>query len=247
MISTRNLSKNFAAFSAVRKVNLEVPQGAVYGFLGANGAGKTTTLKMLMGLLVPSVGEALIGNLDCHKDRLALKRVVGYLPDVPQFPSFLQGREILQMAAELHGQNTRDAKRRAAELLAWIGLDMMAGEFADNYSIGLKKRLGLACAIVHDPAVLLLDEPSNGLDPYATRLIRNWIGEMAQKGKTIVLSTHRLDFAEHVCSHLGILHRGELVVQGELQAIRQQRATGAHLEDIFFALTGAEDAHAIDS
>src|SRR6478735_5486043 len=175
MISTSQLNKVFGSFTAVRDVNLSVEKGSVYGFLGANGAGKTTTIKMLMGLLVPSSGQATIGGLDCQKDRIEVKRLIGYLPDTPLFPEFLKGREVVQMAGELQGLSRSAARQRAVELIVQMGLEDASEEYSTNYSTGMKKRLGLAAAMVHDPEVLLLDEPTNGLDPYASKLMREWI------------------------------------------------------------------------
>lgn len=243
MITTRHLTKEYSAegqrTAAVQNLNLDVQAGAIYGFLGTNGAGKTTTIKILMGLLVPTSGSATIAGLDTRKDRLALKSRIGYLPDTPLFPSFLKGREILEMAAELHGLSRAEARRRAAELLEWLGLSDVAEEYSEPYSIGMKKRLGLGCAAVHDPDVFLLDEPTNGLDPYATRLVSEWIQKQSQSGKTILLSTHRLDMAERVCTHLGIIHRGRLITQGEWETIRG-RMHAEDLEEIFFAVTQGE-------
>lgn len=236
MIATHHLTKHFSELAAVRDLNLTVAEGSIYGFLGTNGAGKTTTMRLLMGLLVPSSGSATIAGLDTQKDRLAVKRVVGYLPDTPLFPSFLKGREVLQMAAELHGLTRAQAKKRTGELMDWLGLGDNAEDYTEHYSIGMKKRLGLACAAVHDPRVFLLDEPTNGLDPYATRLVSEWVQNQSALGKTILLSTHRLDMAERICTHLGIIHKGELITQGDVETIRAQ-AQAEHLEDIFFALT----------
>jgi ABC-2 type transport system ATP-binding protein len=239
MITTRLLTKQFADTPAIQNVNLEVQPGTIYGFLGTNGAGKTTTIKILMGLLVPTSGSATIAGLDTRKDRLVLKSKVGYLPDTPLFPSFLKGREILEMAGELHGFSRAEARRRAEQLLEWLGLVDAAEEYSEQYSIGMKKRLGLGCATVHDPDVYLLDEPTNGLDPYATRLVSEWIQSQSQTGRTILLSTHRLDMAERVCTHLGIIHKGRMITQGELGAIRG-RMQAEDLEEIFFAVTQGE-------
>jgi ABC-2 type transport system ATP-binding protein len=239
MITTRLLTKQYADTPAIQNVNLEVQPGTIYGFLGTNGAGKTTTIKILMGLLVPTSGSATIAGLDTRKDRLVLKSKVGYLPDTPLFPSFLKGREILEMAGELHGFSRAEARRRAAQLLEWLGLVDAAEEYSEQYSIGMKKRLGLGCARIHDPDVYLLDEPTNGLDPYATRLVSEWIQAQSQTGRTILLSTHRLDMAERVCTHLGIIHKGRMITQGELGAIRG-RMHAEDLEEIFFAVTQGE-------
>lgn len=239
MITTRLLTKQYADTPAIQNVNLEVQPGTIYGFLGTNGAGKTTTIKILMGLLVPTSGSATIAGLDTRKDRLVLKSKIGYLPDTPLFPSFLKGREILEMAGELHGYSRTEARRRAAQLLEWLGLVDAAEEYSEQYSIGMKKRLGLGCARIHDPDVYLLDEPTNGLDPYATRLVSEWIQAQSQTGRTILLSTHRLDMAERVCTHLGIIHKGRMITQGELGAIRG-RMHAEDLEEIFFAVTQGE-------
>lgn len=231
------LTKTFGSFTAVRNLNLTVGEGQVYGFLGPNGAGKTTTIKMLMGLLVPSSGRATIAGLDAQKNRIEVKRFIGYLPDNPQFPEFLKGFEVVQMAGELHGMTRAEARRRAEELIELFGLDEASEEFASNYSTGMKKRLGLSCALVHDPAILILDEPTNGLDPYASKLMREWLLASAAKGKTILLSTHLLDMAERICSHIGIIYGGELVCEGTLAMIKEQQSQAGSLEDIFFAVT----------
>jgi ABC-2 type transport system ATP-binding protein len=233
MIVIQQLSKNFGPFLAVNNLTLQIERGTVFGFLGPNGAGKTSTIKMLMGLLVPSSGTASIAGLDCQKDRVAVKRFIGYLPDAPQFPDFLKGREVVQMAGELQGLSRADARTKAATLIQTFGLEDAAEEFANNYSTGMKKRLGLACALVHDPDVLVLDEPTNGLDPHASKQMRDWITLAASQGKTILLSTHLLDMAERVCTHIGIIHGGELVCHGTLEAIRHQRDQAGNLEDIF--------------
>ena len=142
----------------------------MFGFLGPNGAGKTTTIRMMMGILVPSGGRALISGLDCHTQRAEVQRHVGYLPDNPIYYDFLRGREILQFVAEMHGMERAEAARgRRCACSREFGLEDVVDEFAVNYSMGMKKKLGLACALIHDPEVLILDEPINGLDPRAAR------------------------------------------------------------------------------
>src|SRR5579871_5330735 len=165
VISTRNLVKKFAEFTAVESLNLDVRAGEVFGFLGPNGAGKTTTIRMLMGILVPSAGAVRIDSFDCHADGPEVKRRVGYLPDSPIFYDYLRGREILQFVGEMHGFSRTEAQSRAEQLLAELQLGDASEEFAVNYSMGMKKKLGLACALIHDPQTLILDEPTNGLDP----------------------------------------------------------------------------------
>src|SRR5471030_2726515 len=168
MIVFEGLSKQYGSFEALKPLSLQVGKGEVFGFLGPIGAGKNTTIRMMMGILVPSGGRVLIDGLDCHRDGAAVKRKVGYLPDNPIVYDYLRGREILQFVAEMHGYPRAEAAERGDRLLAEFGLREAAEDYAVNYSLGMKKRLGLACALIHEPVVLILDEPINGLDPRAS-------------------------------------------------------------------------------
>ena len=241
MIALEKLSKVYGQFAAVRDLDLSIEKGEVFGFLGPNGAGKTTTIRMLMGILVPSRGHAVIDGLDCHRDRAELKRRVGYLPDNPIFYDYLRGREILEFVGEMHGHSSGAAKRIAAELLDEFGLNDATEEFAVNYSMGMKKKLGLACALIHNPPVLILDEPINGLDPRAAREVQDRLRKSAAERKTIFLSTHLLDMAERICTRVGIIHRGELVAVGSLDTLRERLVPGGSLEEVFLKVTQPED------
>jgi ABC-2 type transport system ATP-binding protein len=168
VIATQGLTKRYGEFTAVRELDLAVERGTVFGFLGPNGAGKTTTIRMLMGILIPSGGRATIEGFDCQRERVEVARRVGYVPDTPIFYDFLRGREILEFVGEMHGLARGAARHRAAALLAELSLADAAEEYAVNYSAGMRKKPGLACALVHDPSVLVLDEPTNGLDPRAS-------------------------------------------------------------------------------
>ena len=244
MIICDGLSKHYGEFIAVRGLILAVQQGEVFGFLGPNGAGKTTTIRMLMGILVPTSGTAKIAGLDCQQDRIEVKRRVGYLPDAPIFYDFLRGREIVEFVGEMHGQSRAAARHNAARLLDELALAEAAEEYAINYSTGMKKKLGLACALIHDPAVLILDEPTNGLDPRAAREVQDRLRRSSAEGKTIFLSTHLLDMAERLCSRVGIIHRGELVAEGALEALRARIVPGGSLEEVFLKATQPEDGDA---
>jgi ABC-2 type transport system ATP-binding protein len=240
------LSKSYGSFAAVRNLNLSVANGEVFGFLGPNGAGKTTTIRMIMGILVPSSGRVTVNGLDCQRDSTEVKRHTGYLPDSPMFYDFLKGREILEFVGEMHGQSRSEARRNAERLLSELALDEASEEYAVNYSMGMKKKLGLACALIHDPEVLILDEPTNGLDPRAAREVQDRLHRSAQEGKTIFLSTHLLDMAQRLCSRLGIIHRGELVAEGTLESLREHFVPGGSLEEVFLKLTetaGGDAAH----
>jgi ABC-2 type transport system ATP-binding protein len=242
MIAFKRLGKTYGAFTAVRDLEFSVARGEVFGFLGPNGAGKTTTIRILMGILVPSSGAVTIDGLDCQADRVELKRRVGYLPDNPIFYDYLRGREILQFVGEMHGQDRREAERRTAALLEELALADAAEEFAANYSTGMKKKLGLACALIHDPLVLILDEPTNGLDPRAAREVQERLRISAARGTTIFLSTHLLNMAERLCSRVGIIHKGEIVAVGPLQELQERVVPGGSLEEVFLKVTQAEDA-----
>lgn len=240
MIDIQSLSKRFAEFAAVNDLSLTVSSGEVYGFLGPNGAGKTTTIRMMMGILVPSGGRVTIAGLDCHTQRAQVQRHVGYLPDVPVFYDYLRANEILQFVAEMHGFSAPQARQRSAALLESFGLADDALEFAVNYSLGMKKKLGLACALIHDPQVLVLDEPINGLDPRAARDVQDRLRDIAAQGRTIFVSTHLLDMAERLCTRVGIVHRGSLVAQGTPQEVKRAAQQGGSLEDAFLQITATD-------
>lgn len=237
MIEFQELEKRYGTFEAVKPLSLTVRRGEVFGFLGPNGAGKTTTIRMMMGILVPSAGRVLIDGKDCHAEAAEVKRRVGYLPDNPVFYDFLRGREILQFVAEMHGYPKAEAVQRTARMLAEFALDEAAEEFAVNYSLGMKKKLGLACALIHEPAVLILDEPINGLDPRSSRDVQERLLAEAARGTTIFVSTHLLDMAEKLCDRVGIIHRGALVATGSTDEIRAAAASTGSLEEIFLKLT----------
>ncbi len=241
MIEFHEVSKIYGDFTAVRRLVLAVDKGEVFGFLGPNGAGKTTTIRMMMGILVPSDGRITVDGLDCQAERLQVKQRVGYLPDNPTFYDYLRGREILTFVGEMHGQPRGEAQRRARKLLDELALEDAAEEFAVNYSTGMKKKLGLACALIHDPAVLILDEPTNGLDPRASRHVQDRIRVSAEQGKTIFLSTHLLDMAERLCGRVGIIDKGDLVAVGPLKDLQDKLVPGGSLEEVFLKVTQADE------
>lgn len=237
MIQLDRLCKHYGEFVAVRDLTLTVERGEVFGFLGPNGAGKTTTIRMMMSILVPTSGRALIDGLDCHAERIEVKRRVGYLPDNPVFYDFLRGREILEFVGEMHGLDRPAARSRALALMEELALEEASEEYAVNYSMGMKKKLALACALIHDPPVLILDEPTNGLDPRAAHEVDARLRAGAAAGKTIFLSTHLLDRAEKLCARVGIVHQGSLVAAGPVAELRRRLANDGSLEAVFLAVT----------
>lgn len=239
MIETFALGKRFGDKSAVEDLSLRVEAGEVMGFLGPNGSGKTTTIRLLMGLLKPSAGRATILGRDCHTDAVSLKRDVGYLPDEPFLYPYLSGLELLQFVAGLHGFSRSEARRRAAAVAERFGLGKDAAAYTVTYSHGTRKRLALAAALIHEPKVLILDEPTNGLDPRGARDMRTTMADLAASGRTIFLSTHLLEAAERVCHRVAIIKEGRLQAvgsPGELRA-RFASAPDGSLEDLFLKVT----------
>lgn len=237
MIEFTGLFRQYGDTAALHPLNLRIARGELFGFLGPNGAGKTTTIRMMVGQLVPTSGSVSIDGLDCRGDDVEVKRRIGYLPDNPVFYDYLRGHEILQFVAEMHGLSRDEAKARTERLLAEFDLDDARNEFAVNYSMGMKKKLGLACALIHEPGVLILDEPINGLDPRAAREVNDRLAQCAARGMTIFMSTHLLDIAEWLCSRVAIVHHGKLVATGTLDEIHAATALDGSLEKVFLDLT----------
>jgi ABC-2 type transport system ATP-binding protein len=237
VIDIAGLGKDYGTFRAVSGLDLQVRPGERFALLGNNGAGKTTTIRMLMGILRPSAGRAAVCGYDCFSERHLAMRHVGYLPDEPVFYDYLRGSEILRFVAEMHGLERAAGEARARALVARLDLADATEEYAVNYSKGMKKKLSLACALLHRPRLLILDEPSNGLDPHATRALLELLREEAAGGTTVFFSTHLLDQAERLCSRIGIVSGGRLAEVGTLDELRA-RHPGRGLEGIFFRVTG---------
>jgi ABC-2 type transport system ATP-binding protein len=235
MLEIEGLGKRYGTFPAVEGLNLRVARGEIFALLGPNGAGKTTTLRILMGFLKPSAGTARIAGLDCFDERVALKRLVGYLPDDPVFYDYLRGREIIEFSGGMHGLLRERVQARAQPLIERLELGDAIGDYAVNYSRGMKKKLALICALLHAPQLLILDEPTSGLDPLATRSLNELLLEQRGQGTTILLSSHLLDQVERLCERMAIVAAGKIAAIGTLEELRGERAGGT-LEEIFFAV-----------
>ena len=233
-VETQGLRKEFGDSVALDGLDLRVERGEVYGFLGPNGAGKTTTMRLLTTLLRPTAGEAWVCG-EPVADRDALSPHVGHLPERPPLYEELTGREQLRFAGELRGLSAAEADRRAEERFDRLGL-AAADDRVSTYSTGMRKKLGIAQATLHDPDVLFLDEPTNGLDPRAARAVRDRLAALADDGTTVFLSTHVLPVVEEAADRVGLLDDGELVAEGPPETVTQ-RAEGGDLEDAFLALT----------
>jgi ABC-type multidrug transport system ATPase subunit len=236
-----DVSKSFGEVRAVDGVTLAVPAGRICGLLGPNGAGKTTLFRLLMGILKASSGAIRVGGLDAFEDRVAVKRLVGFLPDEPAFHAYLSGREVLELSAGMHGLDPGEALDRLAPLAARLELAGALGQYAEEYSRGMKKKLGLLLALLHRPRLLVLDEPTNGLDVEATRLFHDLVHEEAARGTTVLFSSHLLDQVTRLCTHAAILRRGRLATAGAIEDLRQAH-DGASLEEVYLHHTRGEAA-----
>jgi ABC-2 type transport system ATP-binding protein len=236
------LTKTFRRQTAVDRVSFRVARGRFFGFLGPNGAGKSTTIKMLTGLLRPTSGDAVVEGVRLSGDLLALKRRIGVLTEELPLYERLTGEEHLLFAARMHGLPRPEARRRTEELLEFLSLADERGKLVVDYSQGMRKKLALACALVHGPSVLFLDEPFNGIDPVSGRVVSDLLRWLASRGVTLFFTSHVLDVVERLCDEVAVIDRGKIVAQGSLDAIRAQRDMGgdASLEDVFLKLVQAD-------
>jgi ABC-2 type transport system ATP-binding protein len=239
IVETRGLTKRYGAFTAVAGLDLDVARGELFALLGPNGAGKTTTMRLLMGILKATQGAARIDGLDCFRDRVEVKRRVGYLPDDPIFADYLRGIEIVHFVGGMHGLSPPQIDARARPLFERLELADATDEYAVNYSRGMKKKLAFICAVLHEPALLILDEPTSGLDPIASRRLNEMLVEAARGGTTILLSSHLLDQVQKLCQRMAIIRHGTLAAVGTLNELRQQATAESSLEEVFFAVAGA--------
>ena len=227
------VSKSFGSKEVLRDVSWTIPRGQISGLLGPNGAGKTTLFRLLMGILKATAGRLSITGLDCFEDRVRVKRLVGFLPDEPVFYSYLSGQEVLELSAGMHGLAAAATMKRLAPLIARLGMTEALTAYADDYSRGMKKKLGLLLALLHEPPLLVLDEPTNGLDVESTRLFFDLMRDLAAAGTTVVFSTHLMDQVTRLCSHVAIINQGKLVRAGTLEEL----CGGRPLEEVFVELT----------
>jgi ABC-2 type transport system ATP-binding protein len=241
-IEASNLVKAYPSKTAVADLSLRVRPGVFYGFLGPNGAGKSTTLRMLTGLLRPTSGQIAIFGTSLAEDPLAVKSMIGLVPDdLPLFER-LTGEETLHFTARIYGLSKAEAAARASELVAYFDLEDARGRFVMEYSLGMKKKLALAAALIHRPRLLFLDEALNGVDPVSVKSIADLLRALVASGTTIFFTTHVLDVAERLCDEVGVIHDGKLVASGTLDEIRAMRKMGddARLEDVFLQVVNAE-------
>ena len=239
-LATRGLVKRFGQKVAVAGLDLEVPAGSLFGLVGPNGAGKTTTLSMVTGLLRPDAGQVLVGGIDVWADPAAEKARMGVLPDGMRMFDRLSGRELLRYVGLLRRIPPEVLDARCAELLTVLDLASAADTLVVDYSAGMAKKIGLACALVHAPRLLLLDEPFESVDPVSGEVIRGILRDFVAGGGTVVLSSHVMELVEQLCDHVGVVAAGRVLATGPLDEVRAGRPLQARFLDLLGAPTGRE-------
>jgi ABC-2 type transport system ATP-binding protein len=237
MIHLDRVTKQYGTKTAVQDMSLEVPAGELFAFLGPNGAGKTTTIKMLCGLLFPTSGTVRVGGFDLRTDGGRARQVLSYVPDQPFLYEKLTGREFLQFIADMYGLPRDHGRRRISEVIDLFHLGEFVDDLTERYSHGMRQRTVFASALVHEPRVLIVDEPTVGLDPRSVRQLKDLLRRRADAGVTVFLSSHSLDVVQELADRIAIVDRGRLIGCGTLEALRKQAAVDGSLEDVFLKLT----------
>jgi len=237
MIELDHVTKRYGTRDAVEDLTLQIPAGELFAFLGPNGAGKTTTIKMLCGLLFPTTGRVRIAGFDVATHGKEARQRLAYVPDQPYLYEKLTGREFLQFVAGMYGLPADRARERIAAVVAQFELDGFIDELTERYSHGMRQRTVFAAALVHEPSVLVTDEPTVGLDPRSVRLLKDLLRREADRGCTIFLSSHSLDVVEELADRIGILSKGRLIACGTMADLRNQVRRDGSLEDVFLTLT----------
>ena len=241
MISLRGAKKHYGKFAAVKGIDLDVYRGEIFGFLGPNGAGKTTTIRMVAGVLQPTEGQVLVGGDDLEKSPEAAKSRIGYIPDRPYLYEKLSGGEFLRFVAGLWGKEGEAVETRGDRLLELFQLSQWKDELIESYSHGMRQKILISSALIHQPELIVVDEPLVGLDPRAARLLKDLFKTFVKNGGTVFLTTHTLEVAEALCDRIAIINKGEIMALGTMDDLRAQSESGAaHLEEIFLKVTGGE-------
>jgi ABC-2 type transport system ATP-binding protein len=246
MIRTENLTKKYGGLVAVKDLNLDLPQGQFFAFLGPNGAGKTTTIKLLAGLLKPTSGRAFVGGYDIQQDPIEARRILSFVPDTPYLYDKLEPMEFMLFVGQLYGMQRTEVMRASDELFDLFDLNNTRKQLIEDLSHGTRQRLVIASALLHQPKVIIIDEPMVGLDPRSARVVKNVLKKRSRAGVTIFLSTHVLSIAEELADQIGILNHGKLIAIGTIDELRERSGQVGALEDAFLALTREEQHEAVE-
>jgi len=238
MIELKSLTKKYGDYKAVDDLNLYVKKGEIFGFIGPNGAGKTTTIKMIGGILAPSAGSITVAGIDMQKEPEKAKSKIGFIPDRPYLYEKLTGREFLKFTADLYGVSADVFNKKAQQNLEMFSLADWSDELIESYSHGMKQRLIMSAALLHDPEVIIVDEPMVGLDPMAIMMVKDLFQRLARKGVTVFMSTHTLAVAEDICERIGVINKGHLIASGTTADLQHKaNVTDTDLERVFINLT----------
>jgi ABC-2 type transport system ATP-binding protein len=237
MIELDHVTKRYGVKTAVDDLSLRIDRGELFAFLGPNGAGKTTTIKLMCGLLFPTAGEIRVGGLDLKRQGRQARQLVSYVPDQPFLYEKLTGREILQFIADMYGMPRERTCARIEEMIETFNLRDFVDDLTEQYSHGMRQRTVFASALLHEPDVLIVDEPTVGLDPRSVRLLKDLLRKEADRGVTVFLSTHSLDVAQELADRIGVVLAGQLIGCGTLETLRKQASLDGSLEEVFLKLT----------
>jgi ABC-2 type transport system ATP-binding protein len=243
-ISIERIAKSYGNVLALNGVNTTVERGEVRGLLGANGSGKSTLMKILLGLIKPDNGLVTVEGVNPSINPVAVRQIVGYVPETPRLYDFLSGIEYLDFVADLHGLPAETKKQRIDEYLGAFELREQGNDLISGYSMGMRQKIAISAALIHRPRVLILDEALNGLDPRTAKIVKDTITKLASDGVTVVFSTHVLEIAEAICQKITILDKGRILAEGSMGELRGS-ASASNLESIFLSLTGSSDVRAI--
>lgn len=241
-IQLERVTKSFGDKQVVKGIDLSVRPGEVYAFLGSNGAGKTTTIKMMVGLLRQTTGTLSIGGIEVSSDPQKVKRMLGYVPDTPIVHEYLTGQEFLWFMADLYGLSRKQGKERSSDLLQFFQLEEAKDRIIRDYSLGMRRKISIAAALIHRPSILLLDEVTNGLDARAAREVKDFVLAAAAGGATVFLTTHILSLAQEMATRIGLLHGGQMIATGTFQEMAEHAGMESDrtLEEIFLRMTEEE-------
>lgn len=243
-IMIERIAKSFGNVLALNGVNTTIGKGEVRGLLGANGSGKSTLMKILLGLIKPDNGLVTVEGMDPVTSAVAVRQIVGYVPETPRLYDFLSGIEYLDFVADLHGLAVETKKQKIDEYLAAFELKEQGNDLISGYSMGMRQKIAISAALLSRPRVLILDEALNGLDPRTAKIVKDTITKLASDGVTVLFSTHVLEIAEAICQKITILDKGRILAEGSMNELRRQ-ASASNLENIFLSLTGSSDVRAI--
>src|SRR4030043_1355084 len=245
-VELKGVVKRYNEILAVNQVDLTINTGEIFGLLGPNGSGKSTTMKMLLGLVKPDAGSVTVLGTDVQRDPVAVKQMIGYVPEAPRLYEFLTGIEYLDFVGDGYSMEAAEKKSRINEYLKALQLEGREGDMITSYSEGMKQKIALIAAFLHRPKLLIMDEPLNALDPRSARIVKDFLQELKAQGVTTIISTHVLEIAQAMCDRVGIMYRGELLALGNMSELRQMaKLPDSGLEDIFLKLTGTGDIRAV--